>query len=75
MKKFFTGLVLGLSVAGALAAPLAKEVQYVVCKAPDGSTRGSISVVKEGIKVVIGDAVKVLSWEDVDLLRQVSVEL
>jgi hypothetical protein len=77
MKNKIIALALAFMLGGAsFAAEKLTEVVYMQCMNLETSeVRGSIKVRKSGLVVTIMDAEKVLSWEEIDLLKKVGQEL
>lgn len=70
MKKFLLGLLLGISTTAAFAAPW--KIPLYVCKLPDKTKLGEISVVKEGMFVLIAYQGVVVTWSELEKAKAVA---
>lgn len=76
MKKLILASLTTLLVAGAAFAEAQKESLVLVCKNfTTNEVIGGVSVVKEGVKITIMDAVKVLTWDEIELLKKTAEKL
>lgn len=75
MRKILLSLMVGATITGASALSLPQEVTYFTVNDVYGRQLGAVSVVKEGIKVSIVNQVKVITWEDIELLKKTAAEL
>ena len=74
-NKLIVGASLLLLTIPAFAEPL-KEVVYMQCQnLKTGEVVGSIKVRRQGVAVTIMDSEKVISWEELELLKKMSEEL